>query len=124
MTYLAKDLRTQADYIRGCLKFGHLGYADQQMLDNLEMAAARITSQHGDLDQLRDIIKEQAEDITALQAENAKLSGETETLRGALEQVVEDLSSTLAKYQREGSNEVCNSYKLFELLEAARQALK
>ena len=124
MTYLANDLRTQADYIRGCLNFGHLGYADAKMLDRIEQAAARITTQHDSLDEFKALVEEQADHIQDLSRNNVALEESNRQLRETLCLVVEELSSCLANYRPESANSNSNtSYKQFEILEVARKAI-
>ncbi|WP_146006434.1 hypothetical protein [Cohaesibacter celericrescens] len=117
MTHLAKELRSQAHYIRSCLQQGNLGYADAKMQEKLERAAARITTQNSSLDDLQTFAKDQA-------ALNEELTRSNGNQRHALEQVVEALSATLTKMHSDSTSETCSSYKLFETLELARKALK
>lgn len=118
MTYLAKDLRMQADYVRNCLQSGHLGYADSKMLGKLEQAASRISNQVSDLSELNGVKEKLEEENRSLAAENQSLEETNLSMRDVLEQIVETLSSTLARKEANGS------YQLFETLDMARKALK
>ena len=124
MTYLANDLRTQADYVRGCLEYGHLGYADSKMLEKLELAAARITVQRKNLDDIQSMAKQQADENRQLTNAKNSMQAANTHLRQSLEQVAFELSATLANYQQDGLQDKCSSYKLFEILDLARKALK
>jgi len=118
MTYLAKDLRMQADYVRNCLQSGHLGYADSKMLGKLEQAASRISNQVSDLSELNGLKEQLEEDNRQLAQENEGLETQNKLMRDSLELIIENLSSTLAHKQPE------SSYRLFEALDIARKALK
>jgi hypothetical protein len=125
MSYLAKDLRTQADYIRGCLKYGHLGYADAKMLEKIENAAAELTTQTGTLSTLEEQTKAQSDRIQALTEANAILEAVQKRQQDALEHIVEELSTTLAHYERDEGHVYGKScYKMFEILDLGRKALK
>lgn len=118
MTYLAKDLRMQADYVRNCLQSGHLGYADSKMLGKLEQAASRISNQVSDLSELNSLKEQLEEDNRQLALENDALQAQNKIMCETLELIVENLSSTLARKQDD------SSYRLFESLDIARKALK
>lgn len=118
MTYLAKDLRMQADYVRNCLQSGHLGYADSKMLGKLEQAASRISNQVSDLSELNGIKEKLEEENRSLAQDNQALEAANQTMRETLEQVIENLSNALARKEDD------SSYRLFESLDVARKALK